>query len=81
MSREYRKCPSCGEQTHDYMFPWVDPDATAYAAPARVDNAKAQAKYQERVEATAAKRKAAQAKGRNYAACLPCINADGGDDA
>lgn len=76
MAREYRKCPSCGEYRHDLMYPWIDEDSNLYAAPARVANAKAQAAYEKRVHDTAVKRRAAQAKGRDYAKCLPCLNGD-----
>lgn len=75
-TREYRKCPVCGEVRHDLMFPWIDPAATVYAAPARVDTHRAQAAYAKRVHDLAEKRRAAQAQGRDYTRCLPCANGD-----
>jgi hypothetical protein len=76
MAREYRKCPSCGEQRHDLMYPWADPDADAYARPPRSDNPAALRRWNLRVEEAARTRRAAQAKGRDYSRCLPCVNGD-----
>lgn len=78
--REYRKCPVCKETRHVYLFPWADPDATAYAAPARVDTARAQKAYEKRVHDTAERRRAAQAKGRDFSACIPCKTPPGDDE-
>ncbi len=75
--REYRKCQKCGEMRHQYMFPWVDPDATVYANAARVDSPAANKAYEKRVHDTAVKRRAAQEKGRDYSACIPCAIPDG----
>jgi hypothetical protein len=78
--REYRKCPKCNEMVHQYMFAWVDPDASVYATPARVDNDKAQKAYEKRVHDTAVRRRAAQEKGRDYSACIPCKTPPGDDE-
>lgn len=72
VQREYRKCPKCGDMVHQYMFAYIDPDATVYANPARVDTPAAQKAYEKRVHDTAVRRRAAQEKGRDYSACIPC---------
>lgn len=75
-TREYRKCPSCGQYRHYLMFPWADLDAYARAYPPRSDSPRAQRAYERRAAEAAARREAAQAKGRNYSRCLPCLNGD-----
>lgn len=87
MSREYRKCPVCGEYRHDWMFPWLDSDATLEYPRRRTINPLPAATYAKRVakaeavrvqkgEEIYARRFAAQAKGRDYTKCLPCVNGD-----
>jgi hypothetical protein len=75
----HAKCGTCGETRHLYLFPWADPDANAYASPARVDNPKAHAAFAKRVEEAAAKRRVAQAKGRDTSKCHLCTSAEGNE--
>ncbi|MEV0267706.1 hypothetical protein AB0H43_02935 [Hamadaea sp. NPDC050747] len=76
VTREYRKCASCGEYRHDYMFPFADPAAWSFAHPPRSSSPKAVAAFAKRAADAVRIRKAAQSKGRNYSTCLPCVNGD-----
>lgn len=75
-TREYHRCPECRESRHDLMFPWADPDATLQARPRRTTTEASRKAQQKRIAQYDARRRAGQAKGRDYSACLPCRNGD-----
>lgn len=75
-TREYRKCPACGEYRHDYMYPFADPASQTYPRPAKTGTSKALAAHVKRLADAVLVRVAAQAKGRDYSRCLPCVNGD-----
>ena len=75
-TRDYRRCPECGETRHDVMYPWADPDATLQARPRKTTTEASRKAQAKRVAEYDRRRTAAQVKGRDYSACLPCRNGD-----
>lgn len=84
---DYRKCQSCGTVKHQFFFPWADPDGDLSEPRTRMIKAEPAATYAKRVanaeiardarsRAVMHRRRAAQAKGRNFAACLSCRHGD-----
>lgn len=75
-TREYHRCPSCGERRHELLFPWSNPDASKYPRPPRSETPKALREFEKRSVALADVRRLAQAEGRDFSSCLPCRNGD-----